>query len=328
MKPRSILVAAASFAALAVTVWLWSERKPAHFLAYLGEAVPNFGDSSVAGERPTPPLAELAFAGGGPELSFFALGDTGYGGEILASNARAMERSAESRPVDLVLLLGDNFYLEGVSSLEDPLWRERFEDAFPGSKLQVPFYAVLGNHDYRGDPDVEVAYTRKSARWRMPARWYTFTAPLRGGGEVQFFALDTQPLEGGWPEAREELEWLAKETAASKARWKVAFAHHPALSHGHHGSTPGLADLIDRTGIDLYVTGHDHDLQVIRSKAGWMQIVSGAGSSTRDTQWEGDTLFAAASPGFAWIGISRTEMWIEISTAAQGPRFRTKVEKR
>jgi tartrate-resistant acid phosphatase type 5 len=328
LKPRSLLVAAASLAALAVTVWLWSDRKQAHLRAFLGEEPPNFGDSSVAGARPTPPLPELAFAGGGPELSFFALGDTGFGGEILASNALAMERSAESRPVDLVLLLGDNFYLEGVSSLEDPLWRERFEDAFAGAKLQVPFYAVLGNHDYRGDPDVEVAYTQKSARWRMPARWYTFTQALRGGGEVQFFALDTLPLEGGWPEAREEMAWLAKEIAESKARWKIAFAHHPALSHGHHGPTPGLADLIGRTGIDLYVSGHDHDLQIIRSKAGWMQIVSGAGSSTRDTNWEGDTLFAAASPGFAWVGISGTEMWIEISTAAQGPRFRTRVEKR
>jgi acid phosphatase len=327
MKRTTLLAAAASLVAIGITVWLWSAPERVRASYDLAEIPPNFGDSRVADARPAPPLPEIAFAGGGPEVSFFALGDTGYGGEILQSNAREMERSAEARPVDLVLLLGDNFYLDGVRSLDDPLWKERFEDAFAGSKLQLPIYAVLGNHDYRGEPDVEIEYTKKSSRWRMPARWYTFSVPMRSGGEVQFFALDSQAFEGTAPGIAEEKEWLAQELTKSTARWKIAFAHHPALSHGQHGPTPGLEALIDRSKIDLYVTGHDHDLQVLRSKSGWVQIVSGTGSSTRDTRWGDDTLFAAASPGFAWVGIGRSEMWIEISTAAQGPRFRTRVAK-
>lgn len=327
MKRPAFLAAAASLAAIGVTAWLWTAPSRVRAGLDLAEIPPNFGDSAVANARPAPPLPEISFAGGGPEVSFFALGDTGYGGEILRSNAREMERSAEARPVDLALLLGDNFYLDGVRSLEDPLWKERFEDAFAGAKLQVPFYAVLGNHDCRGEPDVEIAYSRKSSRWRMPARWYSFTVPMRSGGEVQFLALDTQLLAGTGAESDAERKWLAQEVSSSTARWKVAFAHHPALSHGSHGATPGLEDLIDRSKIDLYVTGHDHDLQVLRSKAGWVQIVSGTGSSTRDTRWGDDTLFAAASPGFAWVGIARSELWIEISTAAQGPRFRCRIAK-
>src|SRR5262249_47401068 len=157
-KPRSrrlrrttLLAAAASLAAVGVTAWLWSSPERVRGSSELAEIPPSFGDSRVADARPDPPLPEIAFAGGGPGVSVFAVGDTGYGGEILRANARAMERSAEARPVDLVLLLGDNFYPDGVRSLEDPRWKERFEDAFAGAKLQVPFYAVLGNHDHRGE---------------------------------------------------------------------------------------------------------------------------------------------------------------------------------
>jgi acid phosphatase len=331
VKRGSLLLAATSLTALGVLLWLWSRPPRAARLASLEDEVPNFGDSLVLGARPAPPLAELPASDRGPGLSFFALGDTGYAGALLKSNVEAMEHAAEAHPVDFVILLGDNFYPSGVKSSEDPLWRERFEEAFTGPNLQVPFYAVLGNHDHRGDPEAQVVYTRKSARWRMPARWFTFTVEVRNGGEAQFFALDTQPFRSGWQETRQEESWLVAELLRSKARWKIVFGHHPVLSHGSHGPTEGLdaflAPLLERAGVDLYISGHDHDLQLLRSKAGWLQLVSGAGSSTRDTAWASDTLFAAASPGFAWIGIGAKAMWIEIATASSGPLFRWKVEK-
>jgi tartrate-resistant acid phosphatase type 5 len=329
---RTLVIAASSVVAIVALVLLWhappaARRAPGSST----DEDANFGDSIVLGARPPPPLPELRFEGGAPSIAFFALGDTGYGGELLRSNANAMEAEAEVRPVDFVLLLGDNFYLEGVRSLEDPMWRERFEDAFPGSRLQVPFHVVLGNHDHRGEPDIQIAYTKTNARWHMPAHWYTFSVPIGGSDEAQFFALDTQPMKVAAGDAGEQQTWLAAELARSKARWKIVFGHHPVLSHGSHGPTIGvagvLAPLFERHGVDLYLSGHDHDLQVIRSKAGWIQLVSGASSSTRDTRWSDDTLFAAASPGYAWVGLTRSEMWIEIDTAADGPRFRYGVTK-
>jgi tartrate-resistant acid phosphatase type 5 len=339
LKRGTLAAFAASLAAVAALAWLWAGPRRAGRLGVLDEEPPTFGESSVRGARPVPPLAEIAFEGGAPAVSFFAIGDTGWGGDVLRANAKAMQRSAAARPVDFVLLLGDNFYLGGVSSLEDPLWRERFEEPFALFEPRVPFRAVLGNHDHRGDPQIEVEYTRKATRWSMPARWYTFSvpvpggsAPMAGGGEAQFFALDTQPWKSGWAEASEETSWLEGELSRSRARWKIVFGHHPLLSHGSHGPTEGVAErlgpLLERAGVDLVVSGHDHDLQLLRSKSGWLQLVSGAGSSTRDTSWGDDTLFAAASPGFAWVGLGPDEMWIEIATAAGGPRFRWKVEKR
>ncbi|MBL9107498.1 MAG: metallophosphoesterase [Myxococcales bacterium] len=49
---------------------------------------------------------------------------------------------------DFGILLGDNFYVSGVSGVsgvDDPQWQDKFE--LPYSDLTFPIYAVLGNHD-------------------------------------------------------------------------------------------------------------------------------------------------------------------------------------
>ena len=45
--------------------------------------------------------------------------------------------------------------------------------------------------------DAEVARTKLSASWRMPARYYTYAA-----GPVRFIAIDTE----GW--AEKQLDWI------------------------------------------------------------------------------------------------------------------------
>lgn len=292
----------------------------------------TFGASEVHGARPVPPLTGIPPEELSGTISFFAVGDTGYGGRVLAEVAAAMERSARERPVALALLLGDNFYPSGVESAEDERWRTGFEEPFAADALAVLFYAVLGNHDHRGSAEAEIAYTQKSERWRMPARWYTFRREGGSGVQAQFFALDTDPIEESWPDVPEQIAWLGEELARSTARWKIVFGHHPALSHGQHGGTEEIlrqvVPLLERFGVDLYVTGHDHDLQLLDSGRGWLQLVSGAGSSTRDTRYGDETLYASASPGYARVDLGRKAMWIEMATAAEGPRFRWKVAKR
>ena len=46
-----------------------------------------------------------------------------------------------------------------------------FERVYNGSGLQVPWYALLGNHDWRSlsSPALQINATRRwSPRWRMP----------------------------------------------------------------------------------------------------------------------------------------------------------------
>ena len=323
MKRLLALLAFFAFLPLACTHADGVEARPDDLAA--------FGASEVYGARPLPPLPEMPAAELAGSISFFAVGDTGYGGRLLGGVARSMERSARERPADLALLLGDNFYTRGVETTDDERWKTIFEEPFGAPALAVPFYAVLGNHDHRGSAAAQIEYSSRSEKWKMPARWYSFAREGASGVTAQFFALDTDAIEESWPDAKEQIAWLANELSLSKARWKVVFAHHPALSHGRHGGTKevvrDVVPLFERFGVDLYVTGHDHDLQLLDSRKGWIQVVSGAGSSTRDVRWGDDTLYADAAPGYARIDLGPNAMWIEFATAAEGPQFRWRVAK-
>jgi hypothetical protein len=37
----------------------------------------------------------------------------------------------------------------------------------------IPWYPILGNHEYRGNTQAVLDYSQVSARWEMPARYYT-----------------------------------------------------------------------------------------------------------------------------------------------------------
>jgi len=53
--------------------------------------------------------------------------------------------SLRARP-DFVISAGDNFYPNGLNSTQDALFTKSFISVYTASGLQVPWYAVLGNH--------------------------------------------------------------------------------------------------------------------------------------------------------------------------------------
>jgi hypothetical protein len=238
------------------------------------------GGTPDAGARPT---------------RFIAIGDTGKGNDGQRSVAAAMAETCRRRGCDFVVLLGDNLYPSGASSPTDRIFAEKFEDIY--APLDIPFWAVLGNHDYGangagtdfGRAAHEVAYTQRSKKWRMPAPYYRFTE-----GPVDFFALDTnaQMFRRDGDQKRDVSEWIT----ASKAPWKIALGHHPYLSNGTHGnagnyeqqswipvySGGGVKDFAEEVycgRVDLYFSGHDHSQQWLSDTCrGTVLVVSGAGA--------------------------------------------------
>ncbi|MCA9707993.1 MAG: metallophosphoesterase, partial [Myxococcales bacterium] len=189
-----------------------------------GPADTTSSDSSGSDTTGDPMMGETGV------VRFAAFGDTGEGNEAQQMVANAAELVCADRGCDFALLLGDNFYDEGVTSSMDQQFIDKFETVYAG--LDMPFYVVLGNHDYgqlandwmRGNYQVE--YSAISDKWTLPHFWYSFTSE---SGGTQFFAFDTARMMWNHDVA-DQRDWLAQEMAASTAAWKIAIAHHPYIS--------------------------------------------------------------------------------------------------
>jgi tartrate-resistant acid phosphatase type 5 len=230
-----------------------------------------------------------------------AFGDFGDGSWGQMRVAAAIARLDRRQPLDFGLTLGDNFYPKGLEELSDPRWQRDWEGLY--SRLGIRFYATLGNHDHYTERGVETEIQRslRSASWCLPKPYYTFTA-----GPVQFFALDTNPFEKQEPSRREQLEWLDRALAASSARWKVVYGHHPIFSTGPDGNTESMVEavlpVLKRHQADVYLAGHEHVMEYLKPEGGVSFFVSGAGGHALrqlGKDGEGRRLWAAGkTPGF------------------------------
>jgi 3',5'-cyclic AMP phosphodiesterase CpdA len=218
------------------------------------------------------PLPEIALAPRGAVLRIAVAGDTGDGADQVAAGIARVHRE---KPLDAIVLTGDNFYPCGPTSVEDPRWS--LVTAL--TRIGIPVFPVLGNHDSCGkaDPLAQVRATGRIANWNMPARQYALRA-----GIADFAMLDTTPYARGL--SRDADTALRAAFASSKTRWRVVVGHHPVLSSGWHGYFPRdevkqmrmLVPALRDTHADLYLCGHDHHLELLRGRM--LHLVSGAGS--------------------------------------------------
>lgn len=201
---------------------------------------------------------------------------------------------------------------------------------------------------------------KPSFRFQMPARYYKISTPVEKPEEqplIDIYALDTTLITSPKDVVnryklhnmyRQQREWLEHEKETSKAQWKIALGHHTYISNGQHGNAgsydnskeyefTGALDneAIQRivgkyvkqfvddhicSDIDLYIAGHDHNLQDLKPthKCGKTQfVVTGAGARTKELKdknrneahWQADDL-----PGFFHIEIIANQMTIAAYT--------------
>jgi hypothetical protein len=230
-----------------------------------------------------------------------AFGDFGNGSGEQKQVAAAMLKYHRQTPFDFAITLGDNFYGAGMESPADPRWKTWWDELY--DPLKIKFYATLGNHDWGLDdsPAAEILYARQSPSWRMPAPYYTFIA-----GPVQFFALDTNEV------SEAQLSWLKDELAKSRATWKLVYGHHPIYSAGAHEDNQGLIRRLLpllKGRADIYLAGHDHDLQHLKAEDGvHFFVAGGAGAGLREPKPGPRSLFAKAAHGFCVLEADRRQL--------------------
>ena len=266
-----------------------------------------------------PPFAIPAVVPGAAYERLIVLGDMGTGRPDQYKVAAAMAQRAKSDHVDFILTVGDNFYEDGVSSVDDPQWKSKFEDVYADPALQLPIYPSLGNHDHRGNPKAQVEYSQRNKNWKMPAQYYTFTHTLGDETTVQYFAIDSDPIQRAGGDSGEQLTWLDSELAKSAARWKIVFGHHPLYSNGEeHGDNEAMiakvGPLLTKHKVDVYLCGHDHTLEMFKPIGGVYHVVTGAGGGpdmAYGVAWTDESHYAATLGGFTLLRVGKSEIVVE-----------------
>lgn len=238
--------------------------------------------------------------------------------EVAAGMAKV---AAQSGGLTAVLALGDNQY-DGVPSAEDPVFRTAFEEVYSASSLQVPFWVVLGNHEYSGSPLGQLAYSARkkgSGRWTQPARYWSRVVDVGGGAKAKFVFLDTSVFIRKYRDKDDfsdikaqdpmaQLAWLERELAEPGITWRIVVGHHPIWSNGWHGDSADMAaevlPLLRRHKVPLYLSGHDHHPEVIdRGPGEPLQVIAGNASEVRGLEGSTASLHQGQYLGFGSLTI-------------------------
>jgi len=258
--------------------------------------------------------------------SFLVIGDWGRNGHFYQRDvAKWMDIASYQLDVEFIATTGDNFYDNGVASVQDPYWRTSFENIYHQPHLFVDWHPVLGNHDYRGNWQAQIDYSHISRRWEMPAQYYSKNVPLEGGATALVLFIDTNPLnpdyahEAKYQEAyaqgiKKQMAWIKQMLSTSTATWNIVIGHHPLYSSGkRYGQTSAIKEVLEpilhKYAVDAYIAGHEHDLQhnQIAGDA-LVHIVSGGGSEIRPVGKYEFTQFAESTGGFVAVSLTRSEM--------------------
>ena len=198
-------------------------------------------------------------------------------------------------------------------------------------ELQIPWYPILGNHEYRGNTQAVLDYSKVSRRWQMPARYYSKVF-ADDSTSLRIVFLDTTPLidkyhqdTEDYPSVRKQkiqkqLVWLEKELNQAKEDWVVVVGHHPIYADTSK-DTVERADMqrrvdtiLRRHHVNMYICGHIHNFQHFHFPDSPIDyVVNSAASLSREkvSTMEG-TQFVSGEPGFSILTCTKNMLKLDL----------------
>jgi tartrate-resistant acid phosphatase type 5 len=141
-----------------------------------------------------------------------------------------------------VLSTGDNVYEAGISSATDPLWAATFTNVYTHAALSdVPFFSVLGNHDWLGNVTAQV----------HPTRGVCCVAPAGGNGA-------NARVDGRW---RAGMSFQASPSRSRSDHWagiragSASSVNPPLLSLVYVDTSPWVSEYRALTSMDWAAAG-------------------------------------------------------------------------
>ena len=266
------------------------------------------------------------------QINFLVVSDNGRNGDYLQKPiASLMGQMAESEDFEAVLALGDVHHYMGIESISDPLWMTNFELVYSHPELQIPWYPILGNHEYRGNTQAVIDYSRISRRWEMEGRYYSKVFE-DDGVSVRIVFIDTVPLidkyrydKEDYPSAAgqsmdKQLKWLEKELSNAHEDWIVVVGHHPVYAFTDKDESERsdlqkrLLPILERHNVNMYICGHIHNFQHIRPEGSKIDFIVNSAASLSRTK-VGDvegTVFTSGEAGFSILRCDKDHIQLDM----------------
>ncbi|MGL4992708.1 MAG: metallophosphoesterase [Bacteroidales bacterium] len=253
-------------------------------------------------------------------FNLYVVSDLGRNGYYLQKPiAHLMGEMADVVSPEYILAAGDTHHFEGVRSTQDPLWMTNFEAIYSHPELMIDWYAICGNHEYRGNTQAVLDYTAISRRWNAPSRYYTFASEVNDSTDLRVIMIDTTPLiqkyqksKSKYPDVQladnaHQIAWLDSVLQSSTEKWKIVVGHHPIYSHDKkHGGSEDLLALVDplmqKYGVNAYLAGHIHNFQHIKPENSKVNYyVNSSASLSRPSMSGEGTKFHSSDAGFTIV---------------------------
>lgn len=270
------------------------------------------GDSGMITFKFPPDMAELAKKAGLPDEQIAALSEHAAklnAGPPHVRDALLRYFSRTEEP-DLLLLLGDNAYLDG----NDKQWQQAFFDLYASVLKGVAVWPTIGNHEMgsafspmlggmtmgglstSSDPASYIDSDEETVDRGMPYL-DIFSLPAQGeaggvaSGTEQYYAFDyanvhvvslDSQLSIRDTEQRQTMKtWLKRDLAANEKDWTIVIFHHPPYTKSSHDSDEGGPITAD---IDLPIVLIRKELTPIFEEFGVDFVYSGH-SHTYERSW-------------------------------------------
>ena len=241
--------------------------------------------------------------------------------------AELMGHMGETLKPKCVIAAGDVHHFNGIQSVNDPLWMTNYELIYSHPELMINWFPVCGNHEYRGNTQAVIDYSKVSRRWMMPSRYY-YKVVSSKGTTVRVVFVDTTPLieryrnnPEVYPDARmqnmeAQLQWLDATLRDAKEDWVIVVGHHPIYAQTEKNIVEQedlrrcLLPVLQRYhNVNIYACGHIHDFQHIKMQGDDIDyVVNSAGALARDVKPIDGTVFCSEKTGFSVIAADKKQL--------------------
>jgi uncharacterized protein (TIGR03437 family) len=248
-------------------------------------------------------------------FTFLVFGDSGAG----TAGQQLVTLEMDKQQPNFVVHVGDIAYQEGTFEQ----FTANYFSYYASLMRRASFFTAPGNHEY---------YTPDAVPYLALHAPPLDTVPLEGRGRyysfdwsnAHFVALDSNLLlDPGMGPAM--LQWLERDLVSTRASWRIVFFHHVPYPISQHVDDPLckaarelVVPIVERNGVQLVLTGHEHNYQrskpmrggsVVSSGRSTLYLTSGGGGGGLHPAPPRDYLaFQAAVYHYMKVEVSATQM--------------------